>query len=66
MISEQNTAGRASAARAARVNVLPLAVEYQNAAVGVELSELYPVAAEKLLERVVPDGTEGRAVTIMS
>ena len=40
------------------MNILPLAIKYQNTAVGVELSELYPVAAKKLLERVVPDGAE--------
>ena len=49
---------RASAARAARVNVLPLAIEDQNATVGVKLSELNSVAAEKHLERGVPDGAE--------
>ena len=40
------------------MNILPLAIEDQNTAVGVELPELNSVAAEKLLERVVPDGAE--------
>lgn len=40
------------------MNILPLAVEDQNAAVGVKLSELNSVAAEKLLERVVAYGAE--------
>jgi hypothetical protein len=40
------------------VNVLPIAIEDQNAAVGVKLPELNSVAAEKLLERVVAYGAE--------